>query len=345
MRVYIDKENLLSLLSSSKDPRYEDCIRMLQKQCDVFFNFSKEEIIKHPISEIDSINQEKLHAFVTDLGDGKWKKWQRLKDNEDPFPSRPLRTDIYSGNQNDMMAVYLLNDNKTEAFQREGCLLIYPIGAELDALGNMILDDDYGFSKPIYIRDLQNWDETNTYLSPCTDIIIVDRYIFNADETILQYNVYSLIAQLSHKARQRKINICIVTDKERRDEVVDWKSILSKVKDVVKRKTRAEPNVTIVKMPKDLPRELHEHDRTIFTNYKYIYSGDTLLYFGSKMDNGRTSIISSGRLLTLLSFGKEDNFSLGMTFINDIQKLVDEVKKISPYFIEGDKKSNFINFS
>lgn len=343
MRVYIDKENLLSLLSSNKgdNEKCADCLRMLQKQCDVYFNFSDTDIIDNPNAEI----KERLLDFIKTLPDGKWKSWHRLTESAPPYPSRPIQDSIYNPeDKENIKAVYLIDDARADFVKKEGCLLISSLGDELNVLSTLILGDDYSFSKPIYIRDLQSWTETNTYLSPCTDIIFVDRYIFNADDETLNNNVYTLIAQLASKAKQRKINICFVTDKDYGHYPIVWSDIILRIKEVVKKKTKSEPNVTIVKMPKkDLPDNLHEHDRTIFTNYKYIYSGDTFSYFGQKKDD-KTNIISSGRLLTLLSFGNRENEKIGNSFISDIQRLVNEVKKISPFYIEGDKISNFIKF-
>lgn len=341
MKVYIDKENLLSLLQSHKDEKFGDCLRMLQKQSDVYFNFSKSDILSIPPEDVQ---REKIDAFIKELTDGKWKKWQRLEDTENPYPIRPLRGDIYNAELIDIQAVYLINDPRTDFVKKEGCLLFSPVGEEVKTLSSLILGDDYEFYKPIYIRDLQSWTDTNTYLSPCTDIIFVDRYIFNADNETLKNNVYSLIAQLAGKAKQKKIKICFVTDKDDNNCPFNWPEIISNIKESVKKKTKTEPYVTIVKMPKrGLPDKLREHDRTIFTNYKYIYSGDTFSYFGHKKTD-KTNIISSGRLFTLLSFGNQENQEIGNRFITDIQHLVNEVKKISSYYIEGDKQSNFLIF-
>ena len=341
MKVYVDKENLLSLLQSHKDEKFEDCLRMLQKQCDVYFNFSRYDILSIPPEDVQ---REKLVAFITELCDGKWKCWHRLEDTDAPYPARPIQGDIYNAEIMDIQAVYLINDSRADFVKKEGCLLISPVGEEVSTLSSLILGDDYEFHKSICIRDLQSWTDTNTYLSPCTDIIFVDRYIFKADNETLKNNVYPLIAQLAGKAKQKKIKICFVTDKDDNNYPFKWNEIISNIKEYVKKKTKTEPYVTIVKMPKrGLPDNLREHDRTIFTNYKYIYSGDTFSYFGHKTTE-KTNIISSGRLLTLLSFGNHENQEIGNRFIADIQHLIDEVKKISSYYIEGDKKSNFLIF-
>lgn len=344
MNVYIDKDNLLSFLKSRNDSGWDDCLRMLQKQCDVFFNFSKEDII----SEEDLLKKETLRDFVKkDLTQGKWCSWKRLESNAKPFPERPVQESIYNAsNVDDLQSVYLIDDERVKFMQKDGCLLISSVGEEVKSLATLIPGDDYQFSKNILIKELLSWNETNSYLSPCTDIIIVDRYMFNADDETLKNNIFSLISVLSSKVKNHKINICFITDKEAQNEHVDWPGIISKTKEVVKRRTKAEPFVTIVKMPKKgLPDNLREHDRTIFTNYKYIYSGDTFTYFGHRKEGDKANIITSGRLFSLISFGYRDNQRIGATFISDIQNLINEVRKISNYFIEGDKKSNFLYFS
>jgi hypothetical protein len=44
MHLYIDKENLLSFIKQSKKPLYQECLRTMQRQVDITFNFSKADL-------------------------------------------------------------------------------------------------------------------------------------------------------------------------------------------------------------------------------------------------------------------------------------------------------------
>lgn len=106
-------------------------------------------------------------------------------------------------------------------------------------------------------------------------------------------------------------------------------------KDNVKSITGCTPAVTIV-----LSRELNEHDRTLFTNYKTFVSGDSFNYLDSQGER-----ITNGRYLHVSSHVYTNNYKIFQKFYTDMQQLVDNIKqKNNPDLIKGDKESNYLKF-
>ena len=82
-----------------------------------------------------------------------------------------------------------------------------------------------------------------------------------------------------------------------------------------------------------------EHDRTIITNYKRIYSGDTFSFFNKQGDR-----ITKGKEIGYSSFGNAENHKLGREVFNDLQKQIDSLKANNPDYIIGDKECNYLTF-
>ena len=78
--------------------------------------------------------------------------------------------------------------------------------------------------------------------------------------------------------------------------------------------------------------------RRIFTNYRYITSGDSFSYFY----NGKN--MTNGRHLDIHSLAKKDVFEQYVDLIGDLQEYVDKIKTLNPDLIIGDKVSNYLTF-
>ena len=85
MRVYIDLANLLSFFGSSQHPKFEDALRMLKSQCDLYFNFSKDVLI----------SDEALRAIILQLTSGS-KDSPKPKFFDELFPARPLKSNFHT---------------------------------------------------------------------------------------------------------------------------------------------------------------------------------------------------------------------------------------------------------
>lgn len=121
---------------------------------------------------------------------------------------------------------------------------------------------------------------------------------------------------------------------------MEHSDIAPKLKESIGNVTGVEPNLTIVTYTdrRGVPSR-GEHDRTILMNYKRIKSGDTFNYF--KSDG---TIQTKGREIQYLSLARRENYDLAQELLKDLQGNVDFFKR-NRTNIEGDKKSNFLNFN
>lgn len=334
MRVYIDQTNLLSFLESNNHPHYKDTLRMLKSQCDLYFNFSKDIIDKN----------ESLRAIILQLASGS-KDSPKPKFSDVIFPARPLKSNFHIdiSNRHDLTAVYLIDDEKVSKAKDKGYLLIGGIGEEVDTL-SQLFHDDYQFSKSYTPkRDMPHWNALKPTILPCTDIIIVDRYVFS-DDILLDYNLHAYLSELGGKFQGKKIKIVIFTslqqgckgsDGKKFYFTPDWDKLKLGIKAFLKRVYNASSSVTIVAL-----RRVEEHDRTIFLNYNNSYSGDSLNYYNSKGE-----VITNGRNYTVHSHGFRQHLVNGFYFIDDMQAVLNALtSQLDKQCIIGDKESNFLNF-
>lgn len=327
MDIYIDKANLKSYVMSSANTAFADCNRMLLNKFDLKFTFSKDEI-----AEDSAILQ-----WITIMNDG----FKGTISWNVTHPQRPIKSNSHIGfNCEQLSSVYLVDDERIEQIREYGLLLYGGVGSEVDILSSLIITgSDYGFVKQLPIKRLSHWNDLRRYTSPCSDIILVDQYLFSFQE-LYDVNVCELIGEICTHAKNAKMNIVILTlpqsyDKRTKTSFVpDWTDIRKRVKSVVESKTGKSPNVTFV-----LSSNLGEHDRTIFTNYKSIESGDTFNYFDSKR-----KVISSGRHIEIFSLADREFYANSMQFVNDMQTILENAKRLNQDNIIGDKKSNYLKF-
>lgn len=331
MNVYIDKRNLVSYVHSRGDARFEDCNTMLKKCCDIKFTFSKNEVEKLD-GIIDKETSSKIKLWMSTMVQG----FKGKIEWEINFPPRPLKTNMHNLFSNeDLSAVFLLDDEKVDTVKNKGSIIVDGPGGELNALSQLIINDDNLYAKMLNPRKQTNWDFLESYVSPATDIIIVDRFL-PLDQNLYENNLYTLVEKLAIKSRC-KLNYVIFSDKEERSNGVtitpNWDNLKNNIKRIVERVTGCPPNITFVLKYKV------EHDRTVFTNYKLFHSGDTYNYFNSNWGN-----ITTGRYLNIDSIASKDCSDGCCSFIEDMQAVIDNVIILNPDLIKGDKKSCFLKF-
>lgn len=324
MDIYIDKANLKSYVSSSTNAAFADCNRMLTYKFDLKFTFPKEDIT----------NDDDIRQWITIMNDG----FNGTISWNVNHPTRPLKFNSHvCFNREQLSSVYLVDDERIQQLKEYGLLLYGGVGSEIELLSSLILTPDYGFVKQLPIKDLSNWNDLHKYTSPCSDIILVDQFIFSFPE-LYDVNVCALINEICSHAKNAKVNIVIMTLPRCYDKRTklpfepNWTEIRNRIKQGVK--VGKEPNVTFV-----LSSNFGEHDRTIFTNYKSVESGDTFNYFDSAM-----KVISSGRHLEVFSLADREFYNNSMRFVNDMQVVLDNVKRLNNENIIGDKKSNYLKF-
>lgn len=326
MNLYIDKENVNALIENSKHELYGDCLKTMQRQLDVFFNFGKSEIM----------NNELLSAwfrmFTSGVGEN---SVQRFLDEK--FPSRPLKSNSYiSFSKEELSSIYLIDDERFDSLAAKGALLIGKPGEEIEVFSKLFLtNNDYKFEKKLKIggANFTSWLDLEKFSFNITDILFIDSYILS-DPTLLEHNLLQLLKTLIAKSKC-KVNIVVLANTDKVN--ITYTELSAKIRESVEQITGIKPNFTLIKVRDQRGvKSSSEHDRTIFTNYSRVYSGDTFNYF--RPDG---NILTKGREIHISSFGDRENYDLSLELVEDIQlKLNDLPENV----VEGDKKSNFLYF-
>ncbi|KAF2335381.1 hypothetical protein [Flavobacterium ginsenosidimutans] len=324
MDIYIDKENLLSFVNLKADDLYDDCIKTLKKQLNVYFNFPKEDLK----------SDDKLMAWYSSFQEGVGENNSFSFGSN--FPPRPLKSNTYKNfNSNQLSSAYLISDERFDALNNTGTLLMAKPGEEIELFNKLFLfQRDYIFEKRWRISSstFSTWSDLSSFSLPLTDIIIVDPFILknkDTDTDTVDVNLISYLEVLSEIIKV-KTNIVVFTNPGNID--VDYPVLLPKIRAVLNKTTNVQPNFTLIKTSK-------EHDRTILTNYKRINSGDTFNFF-----NNQGHRITKGKEIGYSSLANAENHKLANEVFNDLQIQINHLKVNNPAFIIGDKQCNFLTF-
>lgn len=325
MDIYIDKSNLISFIKSKSDELFEDCNKLLKKQLNVYFNFPKNDLKENPL----------LLTWITTLSQGMGEKNEIKFDYKEP--SRPLKANSSNAFcSNRLTSVYLLEDEETEKFKNSGCVLVGKVGEEIAVLNKLFFNqNDYDFEKKWRINGdtFKTWNDLNSYSLPLTDVLVIDPFILKNKDTDTDTIDLNLIQYLDVLCKDSftKANIIVVTNPRTSD--YEYEEIKQKIINSLTGVLGKRPKFTLILTSR-------EHDRCILTNYKRIYSGDTFNFW-----NNRRQKITKGREISYSSLAKRENHGLAIDLIADVQKTIDFLNKNNPDYIQGDKVSNFLNFT
>ncbi|MEM1121073.1 MAG: hypothetical protein AAGJ18_11545, partial [Bacteroidota bacterium] len=286
MDLYFDKENVAAFIEQNTHPLYDDCLRTMQRQLDVFFNFKKEELLQN----------ESLLNWFRNFAEGTGVKSKQTFLSE-KFPARPLKSNTYLAfNTKQLSSIYCIDDKKMEVLKRMGAILVGAPGEEIALFRQLfLLNEDYKFNKKMKIAspDLSCWDDLGKFSLTTSDILFFDPYIFSIPDFI-EINLVPLLQNLVQKARC-KVNIVFYVNQDHFQ--IAYADLSKLIRTAVNAITGKKPNLTIIKyLDQRGIDSLAEHDRTIFTNYCRYYSGDTFNYFkadGSKQTKGRELHLNS----------------------------------------------------
>lgn len=330
MNLYIDIENLESLIKGNKHTLYNDCIKAIQKQLSVFFNFSKKELKSN----------ELLLSWFQLMTEGAGEKNSFNYLDEHKFPKRPLCKGCYLNfSDNQFSSIFLINDEHIDSVRNDGALLIGSPGEEFEIFNKLfLLQNDYTFFKEFKIGSslFSRWEDVSKYSLPVTDIIFVDPYIL-IDNSLIESNFIKYLTVLSSNSKC-SINVIIYVNKNKVS--IGFDKLQKKVVDAIKTVTNCTPSFTMIQYNDQREvASLAEHDRTIFTNYVRIKSGDTYNYF-----NSSGAVITKGREVTYISLCKNESYLHAKELIRDLQDNINKLKSNSNSIV-GDKKSNYLKFS
>ncbi len=321
MNAYIEIESLRSLISQRNDKRYDECKRLLKRNLCLHFPFSKEEALADPLIK---------NWVVNEMTTGRPAHKPEWNCNY-PNPDRELTQDGMTLEQ--LCAVYLLDDEEPQPLSKG--MFVGNYGHELDTLmGLYVIPEEGQFQYPFSVSRMRSWNEVKPFVTPCTDLLIVDRYILQKSY-LLEKNLYRLIKIFVSKTKSLKINIVIVVENGSGGSIL-IEDISDKIKAFVCDIVGEEPFITFVFCKKRF-NDVLVHDRCILTNYRYLDSGDSLNYFSEKGD-----LKTGGFKLSISSLANPSDYV--QRIINDevLFRIRNEVR--SSVAIIGDKKSNFLKF-
>lgn len=252
MKLYIDKENLGSLLAQKRDKRFRKCEDLLLNEMSLYFNFSKQEMQE----------DDRLSDFLLNLGDNDLKP-SFCDEKQQKVPARDdLKSNFYRADPGYFTSVFLINEDRIcDSVQQKSCILIGKVGEELEVLDRLVFDDN----NDVFTHTISSWKDYVPQL-PVTDVFISDEHYF-ADLWRYEKNANELIEALASVPKMSPINVTIITKRGQVDSQIDLREEQRRLQDMVKKMTESkESNVCIV-----LSTQLH--NRYLISNYYRIDNG------------------------------------------------------------------------
>lgn len=325
MKLYIDKENLISLLKQGKDEsiteEYNEIKRLLKRQLELVFNFDKDECRNNPL----------LLQWLNQLSQGRGNNNSTDEFKYPPFPDRPIKNNFRTDMPWEIFhSVFLVNDVKTDVLKEDNNMLIGNVGEETKLLSTLFCNSSFDLHSLYNIQDesaFKGWDtlEKDGHIMPCSDIVIADRYLFY-NERKLESNLYKILSMFAESLQKSKINIIFFSE-DIKEELRN--RVAKDVKKLFKKKVKV--NVTFVIYGNYKP-----HDRFILTNYRLFRSGDSFNYYDEK-----GHLCSKGLALDVDSLANANICSVVAKIQKDMQDLCNKADGR----IFGDRVSNFISFN
>ena len=329
MDLYIDKENLKSFILSKSEDDFDDCLRMIRRQLHVVYNMDKSVFRDDP----------EMLQWLLRMGEGRG--WSEDTDtfNNSLFPLRPIKSNSYiDWNRKELSSVYLIDDINTVKLKNRGCVLLGEIGEELRVLLKLFCGRDYDYHHLYDLhKNFNSWEQLvdENQMLPCTDIIINDRYLFNEDFALVEYNLSRMLKAIVSNVKNR-VNVVVYTQNDSlRSFGTDKATTI--IKGSIEKTTSIKPNITYVTSgarPTKIP-----HDRFVITNYRLIRSGDSFIYFNTKGEK-----ITKGGSLDIDSLAKNETYVFVNSLLESLQSIYNDLYRLNKDLIIGNKVSNYISF-
>jgi Ni/Co efflux regulator RcnB len=336
MRLLIDKENLLSLIRQSDHPLHQDAETVMLTQLDLELNFTEQE----------GHNDEALSMWLPILSEYKGKENNHyfLQPEEEAFE---LKNDVHLTWPRPHTG-FLVNSEETtvKECQLSGQVLVYGLGKELDFFKAIFLGYPYReFHRPLLIGDtgFKKWGDLSKYVTPLTDIIIIDRFIAD-DPSTFEHNLLAMLKTL-HFKKVSRTNIILLTDQLKIAGTIP--QLIEKMKKAVASVSGCQASVTVVtwrhmkradRQAQPHLKNFQEHDRTLITNYSRWKSGDSFNnYFTSQSE-----CITDSRDFDMYSLARRENFKNAKKIIDDINRYLAYCKSKNLDHIFGDRNSGLL---
>lgn len=315
MRLYIDKENIESLVKGRKEnfTLYSEIARYIKRGLLVQYNFPKDDMLKNPY----------LQAWFSTVGGDGVNSKPEFCPPQSIFPCSDFKANFYTSCGSDAYrSIYLLcrDENVTRNIREKQAILIGNIGEEYSVLEKLQSLED----KEILTIKIKNWDSYCPKL-PLTDIILCDEHYFK-HKYVYDKNKNEILTSLCNTPKSQ-INIVIITKDGEVDPSIDLNTECKNIKDQISRASgisKGKCKVTIMTTNKT-------HSRHLITNYyRIIHTCCFHLNENGLKDDVNTDIApctnSNANVVT------EDLISLFQGIAT------------SPVNSYGDKFSNFLKF-
>ena len=316
MRLYIDKENVESLVKGRKDNLafFTDMANYIKKGMLVQYNFSKDELLK----------SQYLQAWFATVSGAGVKSKPEFCPPQEIFPSiRPVKSNFLSGQGADAYrSIYLLcmDENISRSIEEKQCVLIGNVGEEYNVIEKLLSLDD----KEILTKSISTWNDYCPKL-PLTDIILCDEHYFK-DKYVYEKNNNEILTSLCQTPKNQ-INIVIITKHGEIDPTIDIETECTNIKNQISSISgisKGKCKVTVLTTNKT-------HSRHLITNYFRIVHTSCF----HLIDNGLKDDVNTD--IAPCTSASANSVTDGL--ISLFQSVAD-----SPVNSYGDKNSNFLVF-
>ena len=311
MVLYIDKENLISLVRSEDKACFVEYSNLIRKNLDIQYNFSKEEIR----------GDEFLTFWFSQLGSGVGGV-QEFCPPRNIVPKRPMKSNFIKDlDASGRSALFFLNDiDKCTAVESKCCVMVSKIGDELSKLKAVFQPDEQG---EILTYRIADWGDFLPKL-PLSDIIICDNHYFK-DKEVYEANENEIIRFLSSIPHESPVNVVIIVKDSKVDTKIALAEAQSRIKGLVKRASgSSKSTVTILTTNKT-------HDRALITNYYRVKQGSS---FHIKHIHVKHDISAE-----IKTHAIRNNHEFTVSLLNEYQDIASQ-----PVKCIGDKICNYLTF-
>ena len=315
MRLYIDKENVESLVQGRKENLvlYDEFARSVKKGLGVYYNFSKDEFLKNPY----------LQAwFTTVKGDGVKTKSDFCPPNN-IFPERPIKTNFLNTCDADAYrSLYFLcmDGNTASVIKNKQCILIGNVGEEYEIIDKLVSLED----KETLTKSIASWDSYCPKI-PLTDIVLCDEHYFKY-KMVYDKNKNEILTALC-QTPNNQINVVIITKAGEIDPAFNLDQECKNIKEQISQVSgisKGKCNITVMTTNKI-------HSRHLITNYYRIIHTSCF----HLIDNGLKDDVNTDIAPCIKQNANEVTDNLLALF---------QSVASAPVHCFGDKKSNFLKF-
>ena len=315
MRLYIDKENIITFMANRNNDidLFEESVRLIKKGMEVYYNFPKQEIIDNPV----------LTAWFGKMKGSGVKFDSTFCPDATVKPERPVKTNFYvKYNSSDRSSLYLLNidENIRNSIRDKRSILIGRPGDEMEIFKTLLEIPE----RPRIMTQIVSWSDYIPKV-PLTDVIIGDNHYFKHSYVYFR-NDNELIRALASIPKDT-FNLILVIKEGEVDRTINLEAECQNIKNLissVSSLSQKRCHVTILTTNR-------QHSRHIITNY-YSISPTSCVHL---IDNGLKEDAD------INIDPHTDPYALDKT--RSLIKIYQSIAQ-SPVRIIGDKISNFISF-